>query len=1100
MNSWRLILSGARYYWRTHLGVLIGAALGALVLTGALLVGDSVKATLRGQALARVGRIGTAMTSGDRFFRSIVADRIGSGTAPALLLRATVARADGAARVNAAQLLGVERRFWELSPSGVDAGTGYDGVVLNTRLARELGAVVSDTLIIRVEKPGLFSRDAPLSGEENDVVALRVKVARIVGDADYGRFALAAGQVPPFTAFVPLQLLQDKLDFKGKANLLLFPPGRFRPDIEEIRMQERMEAEWKRRPLAPKEIFSLLWNLEDQSLEIRDLPTGGFELRSPRVFLDPPIAETVANAPIKSRSEALTYFVNELSAGDKSTPYSMVTAVDAGHSGFLPADLKDDEIAITQWEAGDLAVSVGGKVTIKYYVLGERRQLVEKARQFTVRTVLPMDEPQVNGSWMPDFPGLADKQNCRDWKPGFEFDSTKMRDKDQAYWEKYRGTPKAFVNLKIGQELWGNRWGKITSVRWADGTDKQLVETILRWTLQPEMLGFQFIPLREQALAATNAPVDFGQLFVYFSFFLIIAAAVLTGMLFVFSLEQRNAEAGLLLAVGLRPKQVRRLFLAEGGVLAFVGSVLGAFAGILYTKVVLLALATVWRGAVGSVEFQFVLPPETLITGVVSGVVVALLAMWLASRRQLRHSARELLNGEAVETARRQRRPLVVFIFAGVALLAAVALLLSVKGAEAFFGAGALLLISGLLFELGWLRHLAMAATGGLASIAELGTRNTTRRRGRSLATIAVLASGVFMVVAVDAFRQPPLREGETSDPGTGGFALVGESALPIYEDLNSAKGREQYGLSEETMRDVKVVPLRVRDGDEASCLNLNLALQPRVLGVKPNEFAERNAFQFAGGKGDWNVLSSKIAADEIPGIADQNTLEYSVKKSVGETIEYQDERGQTLKVRIVAALAGSILQGNIVIAEDEFVRHFPGSGGYRYFLIDCPAAKAGSVRADLSRALTDRGLELTSTARRLGEFKAVEDTYLAIFQALGGLGLLLGSAGLAVVVARNVLERRREFGLLAAVGFRPRQLRQLVFVEHRWLIVIALLIGTISALVGVWPNLVQKAGGFPIREMAVLLAGLALGCVFWTWLATRLALRDSGVEALRAE
>ncbi len=46
-------------------------------------------------------------------------------------------------------------------------------------------------------------------------------------------------------------------------------------------------------------------------------------------------------------------------------------------------------------------------------------------------------------SWMPDFPGLADKKNCRDWKPGFEFDSTKMRDKDQAYWEKYRGTPKA---------------------------------------------------------------------------------------------------------------------------------------------------------------------------------------------------------------------------------------------------------------------------------------------------------------------------------------------------------------------------------------------------------------------------------------------------------------------------------------------------------------------------------------------------------------------------------------------------------------------------------------------------------------------------------
>jgi hypothetical protein len=344
------------------------------------------------------------------------------------------------------------------------------------------------------------------------------------------------------------------------------------------------------------------------------------------------------------------------------------------------------------------------------------------------------------------------------------------------------------------------------------------------------------------------------------------------------------------------------------------------------------------------------------------------------------------------------------------------------------------------------------------------------------------------------------VRDGDTSDPGTGGFALVGESSLPIYEDLNSAKGREAYGLSDDVMRDVKVVPLRVRDGDEASCLNLNRALQPRILGVSPKEFQDRKAFRFEDEKADWTLLSKPLPAGEIPGIAAANTLEYSVQKSVGDTVDYTDDRGQPLKIRLVAALSGSILQGNIIISEDEFIKKFPDSGGYRYFLIDCPPDKAEAVRAELSRALTDRGLEVTSTARKLGEFQTVENTYLAIFQALGGLGLLLGSAGLAVVVARNVLERRREFGLLAAVGFRPRQLRQLVFVEHRWLIVSALLIGAISALVAVWPNLLQKAGGFPLREMAILILALALGCVFWTWLATRIALRDSGTEALRAE
>ena len=129
-----------------------------------------------------------------------------------------------------------------------------------------------------------------------------------------------------------------------------------------------------------------------------------------------------------------------------------------------------------------------------------------------------------------------------------------------------------------------------------------------------------------------------------------------------------------------------------------------------------------------------------------------------------------------------------------------------------------------------------------------------------------------------------------------------------------------------------------------------------------------------------------------------------------------------------------------------------------------------------------------------------MQNTYLSIFQALGGLGLLLGSVGLAIVVARNVLERRSEFGLLEAVGFRARQLRILVFAEHRWLIACGLGIGIGSALLAVWPHLRERASGFPLREMALLIAALAFGALFWTWLATRLALRGNRLEALRNE
>jgi ABC-type lipoprotein release transport system permease subunit len=1090
-----------------------------MVLTGSLLVGDSVKATLKRQAELRVGKADIALVGGDHFFRAKLADDLGGFAAPALLLRGSLARSDGSARVNQAQVLGVDERFWPLAP-GASSELPPEEIGLNERAAAQLGVKAGETVIVRVEKPGFFSKDAPLSGEENEVIAIRAKVARVVTDAQFGRFGLQASQVPPFSVFVPLGMLQQRLAFAGRANLLLsshaprFRVLSVRKPIELGPFEFALPTLFKSVEL-PADVLEAEvlphWKIEDAGLQIRKLPAErGLEVRTPRVFLEPQIVEAAPRG-----LEALTYLVNEIRAGEKAAPYSMVTALDAPASGFLPAELADDEIVISQWLADDLGVALNGRVTLKYFVMGERRQLTEKSREFEVIQILPMTEPQLDSSWMPDFPGLTDKKNCRDWQPGFQMDTGRIRDQDEAYWQKYRGTPKAFVNLTVGQQMWGNRWGKVTSIRYPPTMLEGALSSELRGKLTPQMIGMSFVPLREQALAATRAPVDFGELFVSFSFFLIVAAAVLTGLLFVFSLEQRNAEAGLLLALGLRPKQVRRLFLAEGAVLALVGGVLGALGALVYTRLVLRALATVWRGAVGAVEFEFGANPVTLPVGVVAGVLTALLAMWLASRRQLRHSARELLTGEIGEAVRplaagtgQQKRwgwlgegRLQGSLTLGAALGAG-ALIVSGRSPGAFFGAGALLLVAGLSASLGWLRRLAFAP-GELDGIAQLGVRNAARRRGRSLATIGVLASGVFMVVAVDSFRKTPPREGDTSDPGTGGFALVGESSLPIYEDLNEAKGREAYGLSEEVMRGVRVVPMRVRDGDDASCLNLNRALQPRLLGVKAAELEGR--FRFSGAGQDWSSLSAHSTSNDsstpaVPGTVDANTLQWALQKNLGDSIEYRDERGAPMRVQLAAALTGSILQGSLVIAEDRFMESFPGSGGYRLFLIDAPAEKAMAVREHLSRQLSDRGLELTSTAQKLGEFQAVENTYLSIFQALGGLGLLLGSAGLAIVVARNVLERRREFGLLEAVGFRPGQLRHLVFAEHRWLIAAALLIGTASALLAVWPNLAEKGRGFPAGEMAVLLASLAAGCLFWTWLATRLALRGSGVAALRSE
>jgi hypothetical protein len=742
--------------------------------------------------------------------------------------------------------------------------------------------------------------------------------------------------------------------------------------------------------------------------------------------------------------------------------------------------------------------------------MGERRQLDEKTKEFTVLAIVPMNERQLNSSWMPDFPGLNDAANCRDWRPGFAMDLSAIRDKDEAYWDEHRGTPKAFINIAEGQALWSNRWGDLTSIRYPATADPAQIAAAIARAVPPAQLGVHFIALRDTAIAATRAPVDFGELFLSFSAFLIAAAAMLTALLFVFSVDQRRDQTGLLLALGWSERRVRSLFLVEGMVLSVIGSLAGLAAALGYTELVLRALSTIWKGAVNSAEFIFAPSPMTVLIGGVAGIFISMLAMWLAVRKQFRSSPRELLTGSTADTResqvlrrgntrvrRRIRATTIAAILSGVA---AIALVIFGSGAGAFFGAGSLLLIGAFLIAYRWLRSLDMNAAE-LEDIRGLAVRNVSRRAARSLTIIMVLASGVFIVVAVDSFRQRTSAADANRLSGTGGFALMGESSLPLYDDLNTAQGRQTFALDDEKMRDVRVVPMRLREGDDASCLNLNRAMQPRVLGANAAELAQLGAFRGADGTAaHWDILDRVENDGAIPAIVDQATLQWALQKKLGHTLEFFDEHGAPFQIRLAATVTGSILQGQLIISEKRFLEKYPSHGGYRFFLVDAPLSRASEVSAELSRALQDRGLELMPAWRRLAELQAVENTYLSIFQVLGGLGLLLGSAGLAVVVARNVLERRREYALLEAVGFRQTQLRKLVYTEHRALILCGIVAGVVSALIAVWPGLRERAGDFPWRSLGLLLAAIVIGSLFWTWLASRIALRGSGVAALRTE
>ncbi|MDB6135026.1 MAG: FtsX-like permease family protein [Verrucomicrobiales bacterium] len=1093
---------GLTHYWRWHIGLALGVMAAAAVIAGSLVTGDSVRATLAHQADLRLGKVGTAVAAADGFFTEALAAKV-PGAVPVLLVQGTVSAPGDGQRANGVNVFGVRDDFWTLGQSG-GAPKMDGGLVINHPLAKALalgGSTAGAEVIVRFEKPSLISRDAPLSGESDLTVTLRAPVREVRADEALGAFSLKAQQEPPLNVYLPLSQLQSAADVPGKANLLLSSSG------DSAGVSKALAAG------LTQEDAGLSWK---EAGDQRVLSTS-------RIFLSPQ-TEAAARAAFPDAKGVLTYLVNQIQGtGEGVTPYSMATAAPPGTAG-LPSEWPDGSVIITQWLADDLGLKTGDSVSISYFRVTRARQLEEASATFPVHAVLPMDHPAVRREWTPDFPGITETENCRDWKPGIPINQSLIRDKDDAYWKERKGTPKIFLTLNDGQKLWTNRFGGVTSL-WVPSTEPaEALKTRLQAHLTPADAGLVTVAVKEAAGKAVSQSMDFGALFVSMSAFLIATALLLAVLLFVFGVSQRAGQIGLLRAAGWRPKEVRRLFAAEGLWVAVPSALAGVLLGLLYTRWTLGKLEREWADAALGLKFLYTVRPVTLLTAWAGTLVLSLLAVWLATRRILKARPRDLLSGASLsEASKRTAEAAAVsprrwrMLPMGVMTLGGLTMLYLTRQAAPhvvpmlFFGAAALVLADGLRLLAWQLRRTEEAVSeGGVPGLWRLGVRNAVRRRGRSMAMAGLLASGIFMVVALNAFRQDATLTPSGRDTGTGGFALIGTSTLPVYEDLNSPSGRAVWDLETKETAGVEVVPFRARDGEEASCLNLNRAQTPRVLGVDPRALASLEAFTFAGlapdmqlsaGASPWTMLNLKPTDGTVPAIMDQYSAMFALGKKVGDIITVPDGQGNPVNLRLAALLGGTVLQGNVIIGDAAFVKLYPDSGGFRYFLADASPEQAKVWSEAVMRQLANRGLSVMPAAERLAQYQAVQNTYLTIFSTLGGLALILSTVGLGVLVARQVLERKAEFALLQAVGFKSSQLRTMVLAEHWFLFLAAVILGTGTALLAVWPNLkLAGTGGMPVRLLATLLTGLVAGGLIFCQIAARLALGRQLNDSLRHE
>ncbi|NOR86688.1 MAG: FtsX-like permease family protein [Bacteroidales bacterium] len=1083
MSPFQFIFKSLRYFKKQHIAVFLATLISTAVLTGALIVGDSVNYSLRSLVDQRLGKIAYTLVSGDRFVRSKLASEISeelkTPAAALLLLPGIAINTDEQKRINQTQIIGIDHDFWELCNLEIP-DLKRNEIYISSRTADQLMLQKGEEILLRINNADLVPLNAPFATEEEPSIAFRMKVKDILHDDQLGRFSLQNNQMAPYNVFINREYLAEKLELSGLSNVIVLAENK---KIDQEILNKSFQSNW---------------TLKDAGLQLNNLASENtFQLFSDRIFIDHTISQSIEEANL-SQERFLSYFVNAFRFKNQETPYSFVTAAS---NPYLGEELTNNEIIINSWLADDLNIKIGDTLDLDYFVIGLLRDLKEETSKFIVKKIIPTQDDPLNKALMPSFPGLSDAGNCSDWDAGIPIDLKKIRDKDELYWTHYKGSPKAYISLDQGSKMWDNQYGNFTAIRFYSNTNKaELTKNILA-VLYPKDLGLLFHNSRSQGIIAASNGVDFGELFLSLSFFVIAAALLLAILIYSLNLESRRSETGVLYALGFNKKQILRLRISESFIGIILSSLIGGFLGILYNQMMIAGLNSIWNDAIHAHALEIYIKPTTLILGVIIGILISLLSIYFTTAQKLKKTIISIINNQ--ESGYQTKQAPVYKIIAIIGFISAISLLIYSIYNSVEKNA-ALVLIAGFLFLTACISLASIFLSAktnsktirnSVPSIYEFAFINAGRNKGRSLAVIALLAIGTFTVIVTGANRKTFSGTEDQRQSGTGGYQLWVENTVPILKDLNTPEGKSYYGLENEAVLDqTQFVQFLNLSGDDASCLNLNQVQQPQVLGIKPELFDSQQAFSFAKllkeSETPWLLLNQDFGPNVIPAMADQTVIQWGLMKAIGDTLIYHNEYGQEINLLLVGGLNASIFQGSIMISEKQFIKNFPGSSGSRVMLVNGPKEQLAEIDQLLSNNLADYGVEISSASVRLAAFYSVTNTYLTIFMILGGLGVILGTLGLGIVLMRNMLDRKQELEILKAVGYPSSQIFRLIFTENLFLLIAGILIGFLSAMIGILPSLLSTAFHIPGNFLFVLLLIIFSSGLLWIYIPTKLLLK----------
>ena len=1244
----RFSWNSLKHFWQIHLTVALCTAVATGVLAGALIVGDSVRGSLRSLTTERLGAIQHALLA-DHFFQPDLLQR--ENKVPAILLNGTIVVPQTQKRASKVNIAGVTDdffTFWQedTAPNlNKTANQPFNAIVINEALQNELNVQIGDTLLVNMSQAAdihpeflLGERDAA-----NAIQSLRLVISDIIPAKNAGRFSLQAHQSLPFNAFIALPILQNALGQDEKVNVV------FTADTDALSADD------------------LVLTLAALDLNIKT-DENHLDLQSDQYLLKPILSETARTVASENRIPTLptlTYLANTITANDKTIPYSTIVALPTNEGAFsellnrhtteagnlvyeeaynqglkrleleriearkklrekikkiekevsslekevsslkktkqalsdtatykqqvasvkkrlaevekalnaVQTRVRLSEIYLNTWAAADLGVKVGDEIGITFYTVTAEEAYITETVPFLLKAVVPIEGIAADKDIIPEFPGIHDTADMSKWESPFPIDYALVRTEDEAYWDEYRATPKAFIPLEIGKRLWQNRFGDLTTIRIGTMPDsdiqatRTLFETEFLKRIQPEQVGFQFLSPRAEGLQASKGATDFGMLFGSLSGFIIIAVALLVAMLFRVGVEQRSREVGILQAVGYPLAKIRRRFLYEGTTVAGIGSLLGCLLAVGYAELMIFGLQTWWLPAIGTPFIEFHASQWSLLIGILItlGVVMTAIRNIVA---KIGHAstvsllagttdfdeAKVKLKSEKTNVSGNLTRKIVFFIigiwfgiiggrrlftdgWSGLIVLIVIAAIVifairrgfrkarethgnltpqNIKSFTLFCSIGAVvgvaivnfpfvawshdkilavfehpitqfLMLTLSVLGIGWVifeRWLSSQSVPKRLNRVQFSLKNAARQPGRSKTCVTTISLACCIIVAVGANRHDAPPETE--------YAFVAESALPLHHSLNTPDGRFELGFSEkasELLSASEIFPFRVLPGEDVSCLNLYQPQEPQILGA-PDAMLDGYP---------WNQI--RIIQPEggrASAIGDAKSLRWILHHNPDEDFPIKDEFGKPLTLKLVT-LENSLFQSQLIISESNFTKYFPSQSGYQFFLIETPPELREETAQVLEKTLVDYGFDLTSASERLASYRAVENTYISTFQSLGGLGVLLGTFGLALVLFRNIIERRGELATLRAFGFRRQLLSRMLFLESCFLLAVGMLIGIVAGLVAILGSQ-GHLPSFPWLSLTITLLFIFGFGIIANAIAVAVALRSPLLSTLKSE